>query len=113
VILSTKIAAANNGDNTLVAAPAANQVIRVLSFLLIAQGTVKAKFQSDNSGGAPVDLTGPLSLVAQTVVPSPAPVWTPGGLQGQFECAQGKQLNLNLSAGVEVDGWLTYQLIKV
>lgn len=107
MIKSVAISAASMGNNTLVAA-VTGKIIRVLSFVLVGGGTVTAKFQSAASG---TDLTGAMSLVAASVVTSPPPVFTSAGLQGQFECNVSELLNLNLSSGVQVSGYLTYQLI--
>lgn len=85
------------GDNTIVAAVAGK--IRVLSFFLIAAGTVTVRFESGASGTA---LTGQMQLVAQKeVFAGFSPV-------GHFETAAGVLLNLELSAAVSVDGWLVY-----
>lgn len=95
------IAAASSGDNTLVAAVTGKK-IRVLSFVLVAAGTVLARFESDAGGTA---LTGQMSMVANTqVTPSFNPL-------GWFETVAGELLNLELSAAVSVDGALVYVLI--
>lgn len=92
------IAAAGNGDNTLVAAVVGKK-IRVLAAVGIAAGTVTARFESGAGGSA---LTGQMALVANMgfVLPfNPA---------GWFETASNTLLNLELSAGVSVAGALTY-----
>ncbi len=100
-----KISAATNGDNELVAA-ATQGIIVVLNFLLVGGGTVTAKFQSSAGAGA-TDLTGAMPLVAQTVVPpGEAPEY------GHFHTVAGESLNLNLSAGVQVSGWLVYDVVR-
>ncbi len=112
MIKSTPISVASNGDNQAIAG-VAGKLIRVLSFVLVSSGAVNATFKSKPSSGSQTNLTGAMPLAANTVVPSPPAVWTPGGLQGQFECNPGEDLNLNLSGAVGVYGWLTYQLITV
>ncbi len=107
MINSVKISAATMGDNTLVAA-VTGKIIRVLSYNIVSAGSLTAKFQSAASG---TDLTGAMSMVVGVPNTSPPPVFTSAGLQGQFECVVGELLNLNLSAGTQVSGYLTYQLI--
>lgn len=87
-----------NGDNTLVAAVASRK-IRVLALMMISGGTVNARFESGASGTA---LSGQMQLTAQSGFTLP---FNPAGW---FETASGSLLNLELSAGVSVDGMLTY-----
>lgn len=89
---------ATSGNNTLVAAVASKK-LRVLSYVLVAAGTVNARFESGANGTA---LTGQMNLVANTGVSS--------GFNplGHFETAANTLLNLELSAAVSVDGHLTY-----
>jgi hypothetical protein len=92
------IDAASSGDNTLVAAVNPKK-IRVLAAFLVSAGTVNVRFESGAGGSA---LTGQMNLIANTgfVLPfNPA---------GWFETASNTLLNLELSAGVSVDGALTY-----
>ncbi len=106
-MLSAKISASSNGDNTLVAAVTGKK-IRIVSFCLSFSGAVNAKFQSGAGG---TDLTGLLYGAAGVVVsPAPLPV-QPGGQQGLFETATSALLNLNLSAGIAVGGWVDYELV--
>lgn len=93
----TKIDAATIGDNTIVSAGAAK--IRVLALFLVSTGTVTVRFESGASGTA---LTGQMDLVANTGFVLP---YNP---LGWFETASATLLNLELSAGVSVDGGLTY-----
>lgn len=89
---------ATSGDNTLVAAVSGKK-IRVISLVLVAAGTVNVRFESGASGTA---LTGQMNLVANTGFVLPFnPV-------GWFETAVATLLNLELSAGVSVDGVLVY-----
>ncbi len=84
------------GDNLLVAAVAGKR-IRVLKYSVVTSGAVALKFRS-----ATTDLTGPMSLVANSGVGAAfSPV-------GQFETAIGEALNLNLSSTALVAGHLTY-----
>lgn len=86
------------GNNTLVAAVAGKK-IRVYQVLLISAGTATVRFESGADGTA---LTGQLTLAANVGFSSG---WNPAG---HFETAAGVLLNLEISAGVSVDGWLTY-----
>jgi len=99
--LSIPIDHATNGDNTLVAAVAGKR-IRVLSFLMIASGTVTVRFES-GAGGSP--LTGQMPLVVNSGM---APTYNPAGW---FITNAGEALNMELSAAVSVDGVLNYDLI--
>jgi hypothetical protein len=92
------ISASSNGNNTIVGAVALKK-IRVLSWSLMASGTVNAKWQSAAGG---TDKTGLYYFVANTgISASFCPV-------GYFETVAGELLNLNLSAGVAVGGSLVY-----
>lgn len=92
------IDAASSGDNTLLAA-VADKKIRVLSLLLISAGTVIVRFESGAGGTA---LSGQMNLIANTGFSLPfSPV-------GWFETGSNTLLNLELSAAISVDGFLTY-----
>lgn len=93
------ISCANAGSNTLVAAVPTKK-IKVLSYVLVADAAVTAKFQSNST-----DLTGAMSFSANGGAASP--VATPGG-GWLFETATGQALNLNLGGAVGVRGHLSY-----
>lgn len=93
-----KIDCSSSGDNVIVAA-VPGKSIRVQNYVLIAGGTVNAKFRSDTT-----DLMGALPLTAQ------AGASFSGAGGPAFETAIGAALNLNLSAGVQVSGHLCYLL---
>lgn len=84
---------------TEVVAAVTSKKIRVLSYILIANGTVNTKFQSHV---APTDKTGLAYLVANSGV---SVAFSP---IGHFETVSGEALDINLSAGVAVGGHLTY-----
>lgn len=87
-----------SATGTLVALVSAKK-IRVLSYVLVANGAVNVKFQSHVT---PTDKTGLFYLIANTGVSSGySPV-------GHFESIAGEALDLNLSASVAVGGHLTY-----
>lgn len=92
------ISASGIGDNEIIAAKAGFK-FRVLSILLIASGTVNARFESGAGGSA---LTGQM------------PVTTNSGFtanynsDGWFETVVGESLNLELSASVLVSGCMSY-----
>lgn len=92
------IDAAANGNNTVVAAVTGRK-IRVLAFVLVAAGTVTTRFESAADGTA---LTGQMTMAVNSVISVP---YNPAGW---FETAAAQLLNLELSAGVSVDGMLTY-----
>lgn len=89
---------ASSGDNTLVAAVTGKK-IRVHSLFLVAAGTVTVRFESGAGGTA---LTGQMTLAVNNVLV------LPHSAHGWFETAAATLLNLELSAGVSVDGGLTY-----
>lgn len=92
------ISGSTSGNNTLVAAVASRK-IRVISFFLVADGTVNVKFQSGAGG---TDLTGAMALIANTGMAVNLNQF------GHFETAVNTLLNMNLSAAVGVRGALTY-----
>jgi hypothetical protein len=97
------VAAASNGNNTLVAAAGAGKKIRVLAGSLTMTGTaVTIRFESGADGTA---LTGQMTPLQGTTISIPySPV-------GHFETAANELLNLELGAGQAVAGWVVYQII--
>lgn len=87
------------GDNEVVAAVAGKKIC-VLSFGIVAAGDVDAKFRSGTT-----DITGLMDLAAAGNGLVAAPSF-PG--YHHFETAAGAALNLNLSAAVNVGGWVVY-----
>jgi len=88
----------STGDTTIVAL-VSGKVIRVLSYVIVADGAVAAKFTSGTAGTA---LTGAMSLSANGGVAAPFnPV-------GHFQTGSGVALVLNLGAAVGARGHLTY-----
>lgn len=93
---------ATNGDNTIVAAQGASNMILVHQLVLVAAGTVNVRFESAASGTA---LTGQMQLTAQTGVVLPfSPI-------GWFRTVANQLLNMELSAAVSVDGVLAYTVV--
>lgn len=90
------ISCASSGDNSIVASVSSKK-IRILSYVIVADGTVAVKWRNGTS-----DITGAMALVVNTGVSSGfCPV-------GHCETAVTTALNLNLSAAVGVRGHLTY-----
>ena len=82
--------------------------IRVTGLHMVSANTVTAKFQS----GASTDLTGAMSMavgVPHTLPRSPDRI---GEFGGYFETAPGEKLNVVLSAGIQVSGFGTYELVQ-
>ena len=100
--LSVAVDHATSGNNEIVAAVTGKK-IRVLSMLMIAAGTVNARFESGADGTA---LTGQMPLVANSGFSATY------NSNGWFETAAGESLNLELSAAISVDGVLNYDLIN-
>lgn len=96
------VAAASNGDNTLVAADATKK-IRVLAGHLTMTGTaVTIRFESGAGGTA---LTGQMTPLQGTSITLPfCPI-------GHFETAVNTLLNLELGGAQAVGGWLVYVLV--
>lgn len=96
------VAAASNGDNTLVAADATRK-IRVLAGHLTMTGTaVTIRFESGAGGTA---LTGQMTPLQGTSIDLPfCPL-------GHFETAVNTLLNLELGGAQAVAGWLVYVLV--
>lgn len=96
------IAAATNGNNTLLAA-VTNKKIRVLQMMVMAAGTVNMYITS-GAGGTVIfgGSTQKINLVASTGFVLPySPV-------GWFETAASTLLNANLSAAVAISGGFVY-----
>lgn len=92
------ISASSSGANTLINAVSGKRII-VLSYVVVANGTVNVKFQSHIT---PTDLTGLEYLVANTGVSAGYnPV-------GHFATIVGEALDINLSASIAVGGHVTY-----
>jgi len=106
---SVAVDVSSMGDNTLVAAQT-GQSVQVFGYLLVAAGSVAAKFKS--SGGAA--LSGAMPMAAQTVITAheTAPAGPVAGRPFHFETAVGEGLVLNLSAGVQVAGHLSYRYVR-
>jgi len=100
-VLTPKFAVINastSGDNTLVAAVSAKK-IRVLSYVIFAGAATTVRFESGAAGTA---LTGQMEVAANGGASVPfSPV-------GHFETAVNTLLNLELSAGNNLDGHLVY-----
>ena len=90
------ISVSSNGDNSIVAAVTSKK-IRVLSYVIVADAAVAAKFRSGTT-----DLMGPASLAANGGIAAP---FCPAG---HFETAITTALNLNLASAIGVRGHLTY-----
>lgn len=90
------ITASASGDTAVVAGVGAKK-IRVVSYVLTANGAVNAKFRSGTS-----DISGLEYLAANGGVAAP---YNP---HGHFETAVATALNINLSGAVAVGGHLTY-----
>lgn len=92
------ISANTSGDTTVVAAVTGKR-IRAVAFALVAAGTVNVKFKRGST-----DITGTMRLVEA------------GGIAhafegGLFQTNVGEALNINLSANVQVGGYLVYEEI--
>lgn len=95
-----KVDTSTSGDNTIVAAEAGRK-IKLLSYVLVADGAVFVRWKS----GASTNLSGRLSLAANggAVAPPANPDAGPW-----LETSAGEALVLNLSGAVEVGGHISY-----
>ena len=99
---SAVIDAASSGDNTIVAAAGASNIILVHQVFLVAAASVTVRFESGASGTA---LTGQMQLAANSGFVLPfSPV-------GWFQTAANTLLNLELSGATSVDGVISYTVI--
>lgn len=93
---------AGSGDNTIVAAAGAGNIILVHQVALVASAAVTVRFESGASGTA---LTGQFQLGANGGFVLPfSPV-------GWFKTAANTLLNLELSSGTSVDGVVGYTVV--
>jgi hypothetical protein len=92
------ISGATSGDNTLVAAVTGKK-IRVISLVAIPTATVAFRLESGAGGTA---LTGVAQLTTVGIV-------LPHNPSGWLETAAATLLNMELGAGTQVSGCLTYQ----
>jgi hypothetical protein len=92
------ISDATSGDNTIVALVTGKR-IKVYAIVLIVEGTVNITFKS----GASTSLTGQMNFQARegfTLAVAP-----PAFL---LQTAAGEAFVMNLSAAIQVDGWIAY-----
>ena len=93
------VSVSSSGDNTVIAGVTGLK-IKLLSVVLIANGTVNVKWRSNTT-----DLSGPMPLIANSGFVLPAS----SAAQGNYlQTATGQSLNLNLSAAVAVSGHISY-----
>jgi hypothetical protein len=91
-----------SGDNTLVAAAGASNIILVHQLFLVAAAAVTVRFESGTGGTA---LTGQMNIAANQGFVLPfSPI-------GWFQTAANTLLNLELSSATSVDGCLVYTVI--
>ena len=99
---SAAINASGAGDNTIVTGVAGKHIC-VCAFVLQGYGTVAAKFTDGTGGDA---ITGPFTFQTREGISSPCAA-PPNYL---FECTAGNALVLNLSAAIQVVGFVSYLL---
>lgn len=99
---------ASSGDNTIVAAPAAAQKIRVLNYTLIAAGAVVVQWFSGASPTTP--LSGPMSLITGVPLSPASPPMRVSDRGDLISAGLGQALVLNLGGAVQVSGHLEYEI---
>lgn len=90
-----------SGNNTIIAAQGAGKKILITSVVIVSDGTVDVRFESTAGGAA---LTGQIPLQAREGFSANDPY-------GLFETAANALLNLELSAAVNVHGWVAGHVI--
>jgi len=90
-----------SGNNTIIAAQAAGKKILITSVVVVSDGTVDVRFESGADGTA---LTGQIPLQAREGFSANDP-------HGLFETAAATLLNLELSATINVHGWVAGHVI--
>lgn len=90
-----------SGNNTIIAAQAAGKKILITSVVIVSDGTTDVRFESGANGTA---LTGQIPLQAREGFSANDP-W------GLFETAAATLLNLELTAAVNVHGWVSGHVI--
>jgi predicted short-subunit dehydrogenase-like oxidoreductase (DUF2520 family) len=94
------ITATASGDNTLVRAVPGKRII-VTAIYVVSTSALTVQFTSETSG---TELTGAMALAANGSVQA---AFHP---DGHFATLPGELLNMALSAGTAVNGWLTYRV---
>lgn len=104
-VRTAAISATADGDNEVVAAPAAGKKIRVLGYVLNvnAAGTVQWKSGATVKSGAMEFVDGG-GLVAPCVDPTGEVFW--------FDCGAAEALILTCAVGVDALGHLVYQIVN-
>lgn len=103
----TKIDTSSSGENSIVAAGASNQAVRVLSYKLVAAGSVTVQWMDGTT-----EMEGPCSMIVGVPhfgVPCLARVGA--GISDRFvyyETTPGNALQLNLGSGVQVSGYVEW-----
>ena len=95
------IDAASAGDNTVVRAIPGKRIV-VTALYLVSTSANTLQFRTGTTGN---DLTGGMALAANGVLQAG---YHP---DGHFATVAGDLLNLRLSGGTSVDGWLTYRVV--
>lgn len=102
---------ASASDIQVAAAPNSLQVVRVINFVLVANGTVTVQFASGTAGGGgQTALTGPMQLAAGNPLQPGAVGSDWSGRATHFDSNAGEGLVLKFGAGVQVSGYVNYIL---
>jgi len=109
VSLNVAVNVNTNGDNLLSISKAGYR-IRVYGYFIKATGTVNVTLKS---GAAGTVHAGPMACTATDAeMIAPLGPIGPGGQMGWFDTDVGADLNVNLSAGVQVGGHIAYDYVK-
>jgi hypothetical protein len=108
-MLSVSVDVSGSGNNQIIAG-VPGMVIDVLAYTLVPDSTVVMKL-TDGAGGT--ELTGPLKLTTAGIAHSVPGRDLSGPIPLFSTLTAGADLTLNLSAGIQVSGHLTYRLRRV
>lgn len=104
-MMTVAVSASSSGNNAVVAAHPGYR-IRILEFFLVAAGSVAAKWRSADT----TDITGAMTMA--TGVPLAALAGSSFDPVPKGATLEGAALNLNLSGGVQVSGYLVYDVVR-
>lgn len=106
-VLSAAINATADGDNTVVAAPAAGKKIRVLGYVLNVNAAGTAQWKSGAATAKSGAMSFPLGGGAS------APVADPANETFWFDCNAAEALVLSMGVGIDGLGHVVYQVVNV
>jgi len=108
---SIVVSSAHSGHQRLVENTESGKAIRVHQLFLVAGGTVDVYLRDEDGNAIVADSTNPIPL-DKTGITAPSGFVLNESLMGWGQTANGKDLQINLSAAVAVSGVLVYSLVE-